>query len=175
MTAAESSMSPAAARRRVDEAVSRLLERFEQSDYNPTPIIDLGVLVAQADGRIDEAEVVELRSLFTRMLGADLNAELVGFLIEASHQVIQAAGADQRIRLLAEILLDCDAVEDGLLVALTVAHAGDDFTSTERDVITRLARAAYYKEENLEPLVAIAREAAAMATDSYPAILVSSP
>jgi len=137
----------------VERAVETLCERFEQGDYNPTPIIDLGALVANADGHVDAQEIDTLRQIVERLLRARLNAELIGYLIGASLQVIRSAGVEPRVRLLAEILIDCDAVEEGITVALAVAYASDGLSASERGLVASLARAAHLPEGRLEALI----------------------
>ena len=126
----------------VQRAVETLCARFEIGDYNPTPIIDLGALVANADGTVDPEEIEALCQIVEPLLGARLNPEILGYLIEASLKVITAAGVQARARLIAEILMDCDAVEEGLIVALAVAHASNGLSSDEIAVITSIATAA---------------------------------
>ncbi|MGK4003443.1 tellurite resistance TerB family protein [Sorangium sp. So ce1036] len=136
----------------VQQAAGLLRARFDLNEYNPTPIVDLGALVANADGNVDAEELDALRQLIEPMLGAELNAELVRYLIEASLKVIAAAGVEPRVRLLAEILMDCDAVEEGIIVALAVAHASEGLSAPERAVIESLARAARLPPGRLDRL-----------------------
>ncbi len=126
----------------VQNAIDTLLTRFEKGDYNPTPIIDLGVLVASADGSVMAPERAALREIFQALLGAQLSAETVDHLIAASLEVLHVAGIEARARLIAEILVDCDAVEPGIIVALAVALAAEGLSSSERQRIELVADAA---------------------------------
>jgi tellurite resistance protein len=135
-------------------AVEKLCAAFDRGGYNPTPIIDLGVLVSMADGTVDENEREMLLELFQRLLGTELSPEVVGHLVTASMEVAKEAGIDSRARLLAEILLDCDAVEAGILVALAVAFASEGLSKDELGVIERIADAAKLPRARLEKLVA---------------------
>lgn len=144
--------------RPVTEAVEVLCARFEAGDYNPTPLIDIGALVANADGVVDEEEIDTLRRILGPMLGEEIEAEIVGFLIDASIRVIQADGVEARARLVSEILLDCDAVEQGIKVALGVAFASNGFSDAERGVIEKLARGAGLPDARLQELVTKVRE-----------------
>jgi tellurite resistance protein len=145
--------------RSVTEAVEVLCARFEAGDYNPTPLIDIGALIANADGVVDEQEIDTLRRILEPMLGAELDPQIVRFLIDASVQVIRGDGVDARVRLVAEILLDCDAVEEGMKVALGVAFASEGFSDAERVVIEKLAAATKFPTEDLNRVIAGAREA----------------
>ena len=55
--------------------LDELCEAFDRGGYNPTPIIDLGVLVANADGKVDDRERGMLSDVFTTLLGTALNAD----------------------------------------------------------------------------------------------------
>jgi tellurite resistance protein len=136
----------------IQEAARTLRARFELHEYNPTPIVDLGALIANADGSVEPEEIEALGHLLGPMLGAELDAELVGYLVEASLRVIAAAGVQPRIRVIAEILKDCNAVEEGILIALCVAYASKGISAAERAVIESLARAAELPSARLAEL-----------------------
>lgn len=137
----------------VGPAIEELCTAFSRNGYNPTPIIDLGVLVANADGEVDEEERAILSDVFQALLETALTPEVVENLVTASLEVIQAAGAESRARLVAEILRDCDAVEPGVLVALAVAFASKGLSSAERAVIDRIAAASGLPKARLGELV----------------------
>ena len=137
----------------VRKASETLLARFEEHGYNPTPVIDLGVIVAAADGEIDDAEIRALRSVVGTLLGAQFRPEVVLHLVHASNQVLKQAGVEPRIRLVAEILRDCDAVEPGIIVALAIALASG-LKDSERKVLSMLASAGGVPPERLDELIA---------------------
>ncbi len=137
----------------VAAAIDQLCAAFDRGGYNPTPIIDLGVLVVIADGVVDDREREVLLDLFQTLLDTKLSPEVVDHLVTASMQVVEAAGAESRARLIAEILLDCDAVEPGILVALAVAYASEGLSKEERVVIERIAEFAELPRSRLEQLI----------------------
>lgn len=141
----------------IRETVETVCELFEQGNYNPTAIIDLGVLVANADGTIDDDEMEALRVIFGRLLRTQLDGDLVGHLVAASREVIDAAGVGSRLRLIAEILRDCDAVEEGIIVALGIAYASEGLSPSERTLITSLAKACDLSSSRLEELIETVR------------------
>ncbi|CAN5911650.1 hypothetical protein BH11MYX4_BH11MYX4_69290 [soil metagenome] len=122
-------------------AIEELCDAFEQGGYNPTPIIDIGVLVASADGKVDMREREMLLDVFQTLLDTSLTAEVVDHLVTASLEVIEAAGAESRARLVAQILQDCNAVDAGVRVALAIAFASQGLNEAERKVIKRIADA----------------------------------
>lgn len=138
----------------VATAIEQLCAAFERGGYNPTPIIDLGVLVVIADGVVDDEERAVLLDLFQRLLDTKLSPEVVDHLVTASMQVAETAGAESRARLIAKILVDCDAVEAGLLVALAVAYASAGLSKEERVVVERIADAAELPRSRLDQLIA---------------------
>jgi len=137
----------------VESAIEHLCYAFERHGYNPTPIIDLGVLVVAADGKVDAQERSVLLELFQQLLGAKLSAEVVDHLVTAGLEVIEAAGAASRARLIAEILVDCDAVEEGVLVAIAVAYASEGVSAKERLILERIADGAALPRPRLEELI----------------------
>jgi len=142
----------------VERAIEDLCTAFAQHGYNPTPIIDLGVLVANADGTVDEKERAFLREVYEGLLETALPTEVVDHLISASLDVIRSAGTEPRQRIVGEILADCDAALPGLTVALAVAFASEGLSSAERRVIDGVAEAAEVPAEELEGLVAKVRK-----------------
>jgi tellurite resistance protein len=137
----------------VEPAIEQLCAAFERGGYNPTPIIDLGVLVASADGKVDARERDVLLDVFQTLLDTTLTPELVDHLVTSSLDVIEAAGAEPRARLVAAILADCDAVEPGIRVALAIAFASQGLSKAERTVIDRLAAGAGVPAARVEQLV----------------------
>jgi tellurite resistance protein len=119
--------------------VDDLLLKLASHGYYPTPIIDLGVLVARADGRIDDAELLLLKELFGVALGERLPIRVVEHLVYASQDVIEEAGSTPRIRLLAEILLDCEAVESALIIGYALARVDGGHHEKEARVLEELA------------------------------------
>lgn len=142
----------------VAPAIDDLCDAFDKGGYNPTPIIDLGVLVANADGKVDDRERAMLSDVFTTLLGTTLNGEVVDALVTASVEVIKQAGDEERARLVGTILRDCDAGEPGLVVALAVAFASEGLSSSEQRVVDRLAEASGVSKEKLGELTAKVRQ-----------------
>ncbi|MBK8995746.1 MAG: TerB family tellurite resistance protein [Myxococcales bacterium] len=134
-------------------AIEDLCAAFERGGYNPTPLVDLGVLVANADGHVSERERELLSEVFQALLETQLTPEVVDALITASVEVTLAAGAGPRSRLVAAILQDCDAVEPGLRVALAIAFASEGLSAAERAVIDGIAEAAGLDKSRVDELV----------------------
>ena len=125
----------------VANAIEQLCAAFERGGYNPFPIIDLGVLVANAVGKVDRDERAVLLDIFQTLLETNLTAGQVDHVVTASLEVMELAGTDARIRLVGAILDDCDAAEAGIKVALAVAYASEGLSPAERGVVDKLADA----------------------------------
>jgi tellurite resistance protein len=138
----------------IDTAVHALLTRFAAADYGVAPIIDLGTLIADADGNIDESEKNVLRYLFQTLLGTRMDPQMVQHLMDSSLKAAEASDKPARARMIAEILLDCDAVEPGLTVALTVAFASEGLSDDERGLIEIIAAQGGVGADRLEGLIA---------------------
>jgi len=141
----------------VGPAIDQLCDAFDRHGYNPTPIIDLGVLVANADGTIDDKERGMLNDIFATLLGTTLTGDVVDALVTASVEVIRAAGDESRARLVGTILDDCDAAEPGLVVAIAVAFASEGLSADEQRVVDRIAEAAGVTKEKLAEITSRVR------------------
>jgi tellurite resistance protein len=117
-----------------------LLLKLATHGYYPTPIIDLGVLVARADGTIDENERLLLKELFRSALDERLPNNVVEHLVNASQEVTRHAGSGPRLRLLADILVDCECEEEGLLVGYAIARVDGGMHEKEAETLADLAR-----------------------------------
>jgi tellurite resistance protein len=159
----------------VDKAIERMCGAFEKNGYNPTPIIDLGVLVANADGTVDAQERAMLSDIFQTLLDTKITSEVVDHLITASIEVIQAAGTGPRIRLVGAILKDCEAAADGLTLALAVAFASEGLSEKERQIVDGLAEAAGLEKDRLKELIAKVSQHAEDGPTSVRNSLISNP
>jgi hypothetical protein len=78
----------------------------------------------------------------------------VHHLLGVSLEALGSADRDARARLIAEILLDCDAVEPGLTIALAVAFSSEGLSPEERRLIEIIADAGGVTRERLEQMIA---------------------
>ncbi len=141
----------------IRDAVESLCTRFEEGGYALTPVIDLGALVVNADGNVDEGEIEMLRYLYHELLGSQLSDEMVQHLVRSSVRVVDEVGPEARAKVIAQILVDCDAVEEGLTVALGVAFASEGLAESERAIIAAIATASEVTAGQFEELVAHVR------------------
>jgi tellurite resistance protein len=135
-------------------AIEDLCTAFERGGYNPTPVIDLGVLIANADGAVDDQERQLLLEVFQALLETNLSGEVVDALISASVEVIRRAGAEPRARLVGAILNDCGAAEAGLRVALAIALATEGLSAAERAVIDQIGEVTGVSKARIDELAA---------------------
>jgi len=139
-------------------AIEDVCAAFEHGGYNPTPVIDLGVLIANAGGTVQVRERELLLEVFEALLETKLSPDVLDGLVSASLEVIEVAGAEARARLVAAILQDCDAVEPGLRVAIAIAFASKGLSDAERGVIDSIAAAATIPRSRVDELVEEVRQ-----------------
>ena len=139
---------------RVKEALKTILQRFEEHEFAPMPIVDLGVMIAQADGKFDAAEALALTSLVGRLLGAvlrDCDAVEPAFVVAV------------------ELALSTERSPDSLRLVKAAKPAPRRIRDPERRVLEQLADAAGLPRSRLEALLQQALADAARASQAPPA------
>jgi uncharacterized membrane protein YebE (DUF533 family) len=133
-------------------AVEALCSRFPTSEAGVAAAIDLAVLVAAADGRIDPVEMAALSVSLEVATKTRLSPAFVRHLVHASRQQIDAAGASARAKLLGESIAARGCVDEGLRLALVIALASDGLSPVEREQIELVARAAGVPTDRIDSL-----------------------
>lgn len=133
-------------------AVEALCNRFPSNEAGVAAAIDLAVLVASADGRIDPAEMAALSTSLEVATKTQLSPVFVKHLVQASRQQIAAAGATSRARLIGESIAAQGCVDEGLRLALVIALASDGFSDVEREQIEVIAKAAGAGPDRIDSL-----------------------
>jgi tellurite resistance protein len=133
-------------------AVEALCNRFPSNEAGVAAAIDLAVLVAAADGRIDPAEMAALSTSLEVATKTQLSPIFVKHLVQASRQQIDAAGASTRAKLIGESIAAQGCVDEGLRLALVIALSSDGLSEVERDQIEIIARAAGVAPERIDVL-----------------------
>ena len=134
--------------------VDTLIENFARFDSYPTPLVDVAVLIAQADGQIDPSELEMLRDVISLVFGARMRASLVATLVNVSIEVTEAAGIEGRLRLIAAILHDCESIEEGVRFAALVAHGSKGLGAPEKAMVARLGAACMLSSEEVARIIA---------------------
>jgi hypothetical protein len=132
--------------------VAALRARFDSSDEGLNVIVDLAVLVALADGTIDEAEMAALAESIGTLVGGVLDPRMTRQVIRESRAKINAAGAEVRAGEIGASLAAHGAVDEGLLFALAIGWASDGLSTVERDRTLLVARAAGVTAAGLDEL-----------------------
>jgi len=133
-------------------AVEALCNRFPSNEAGVAAAIDLAVLVAAADGRIDPAEMATLSAFLEAATKTQLSPVFVKHLVQASRQQIAAAGASTRAKLVGESIAAQGCVDEGLRLALVIALASDGFSEVEREQIEVIAKAAGAAPDRVDTL-----------------------
>lgn len=114
-------------------------------------VVDLAVLVANADGEVDDFETEALVEALAGMTGADAAAARAKLV--ASLAVLKKKGAAHRTSELARILPELDIAEDGLSLAIAMAYANSGIAKEERAAIESLSEQMGFSAERLEERV----------------------
>jgi tellurite resistance protein len=138
----------------IQRAAESLRTRFASNEYSFAPIVDLATLVANADGTIDDAEMDALGECMRAVFAEHFGPEAVRYMVKSSVDLIKSVGVEARAKLIADVLASCDAAEDGLTLALAVAHASEGFSPEERAVVEMVATASGVTPARLEALIA---------------------
>jgi tellurite resistance protein len=113
----------------------RILERTRGVAEAANSVVDLMCLIAQADGSISEPERDALGAVLKALMGSHLHEAVVKHLIRSSLREIAKDGAEKRLRAIAQMLNAHQLAEDGLILAMSIAFAGDGMTAPERAML----------------------------------------
>lgn len=133
-------------------AIDAVCARFQDSDEGLHNVVDLAVLVATADGKIDGAEMDALAASLEGVVGGKLDRALIRDFIGDSRRKIEKAGVDVTAKAIGEALSAHAAVDEGLRFALAIAWASDGFSEDERARIVLVGSAAGVTAERVEEL-----------------------
>jgi len=136
----------------IQPTIEALCARFQSNEEGLTAAVDLAVLVAAADGRIDSAEMAALAASLEAMARTQLTPAVVHHIVRESRAQIQAAGIEARARAIGETLAAHDCVDEGLRLALVVALASEGLSAVERERIEIVAKAAGAGAERIDAL-----------------------
>jgi tellurite resistance protein len=132
--------------------IDAMLSRFGDADQGITAVVDLAVLVAMADGRIDEAEMTALMGTVDVIMGTRLAPAVAKHLVTQSRAQIRDAGAAARARELGRTLGARGAAGEGLRLAFAIAWTSEGLSVEERAIIDVVASSAGMDPERLKAL-----------------------
>ncbi|MFT3768963.1 MAG: hypothetical protein QM820_26280 [Minicystis sp.] len=136
-----------------------LLARFGSSDKGLTAAVDLAVLVAMADERIDEAEMAALMASIEGLLGVRLAPAVAKHLVTESRTKIRVTGAEARAVDIGHTLAVHGAGEEGLRLAFAIAWTSEGLAPAERAVIGIVGGAAGVSPARIDALADEAKPA----------------
>lgn len=109
-------------------------------DDHLTAVVDLGVLVAAADGSIDDAEAERLGELLDGAMGGLLEPRLVRHFVREARARCEEEGLEARARAVGAELAAAGA--EALRVATAIARASQGISDAERALLAALAAGA---------------------------------
>ncbi len=124
-------------------------------------VTHIGVLVAAADGEIDDFEVAVLAQIFASLgdTGDAGDADTVRQRVERSASWLGSGGAGNAARALARRLSKEGAMNEGLALAIAVAYANSGVAPEERSLIECIANEGGTSGDDLARLVDATRQA----------------
>lgn len=121
------------------ENVRTLVEDFPG---RPELVVEIAVLLAQADGEIDEAESSALLETLQTAFGTSLSDVVVRALVEEVVEMVAAEGAEARARALSARLVEAGVLEAGVRLAEAIAASSSGVGAEEARLIELLRSAA---------------------------------
>ena len=126
----------------ISPLVAALRDRFDSSDEGLNAVVDLAVLVALADGTIDETEMAALAESIGTLVGGMLDPRMNRHVVRESRAKIEAAGVEARAKAIGASLAAHGAAEEGVRLALAIAMASEGVSEVERTRVELMAVAA---------------------------------
>jgi len=136
----------------IQPTVEALCDCFQSHDEGMSAAVDLAVLVALADGRIDRAEMIAIAASLEVIAGTQLSVPVVRHLVRESREKIESVGAEARARAIGEALAAHGCIDEGLRLALVIALASEGLCPAEREQIDIVAKAAGASMARVEAL-----------------------
>lgn len=133
---------------------ARVAHRIGPEDVAAPRLIDLAVLVARADGVIDEEEKKALAAFVGELIGDNLSGMVVDHLVAEAVGTIEKGNLLSQCEAIGKILANADVVTDGLELAIRIAMASNGLAAAEKDVIYAVAKAAGATPEQTALLIA---------------------
>jgi len=126
--------------------VEALLTTLGDGDDALVALVDLGVLVASADGVIDDDELASLADLLHGAVGMRLDPSIVKHFVREARARLAADGRDARTQAVGAALAAKGAGAGGLAVAVAIARASQGVSADETAAIVAIAKAAELPE-----------------------------
>ncbi|MBC7174186.1 MAG: TerB family tellurite resistance protein [Polyangiaceae bacterium] len=127
------------------DALDPVLARLPEGDLEL--VVELVVLIAAADRKIDPAERDALRAALEKIVGSRLSPIAVQTLIAGALTRFRAAGGEAYARQVGKELAARGAAEHGYRVAAVVALASEDISPEEKNYLVIYAEAAGISRE----------------------------
>jgi tellurite resistance protein len=136
--------------------IERLVRRFAVEEI--PVLLDLLVLVAQADNKLAADEHIALAAGLQGVIGDRLAAEEVTARVGEAMDAFVEEGMDLRALAVGHRLAELGKAEEGLRVAIAVALATGALRDAEQDLMGTIARAAGVSGARVEVLIEHVRD-----------------
>jgi tellurite resistance protein len=127
-------------------------------------IIEGAYVVANADGVFDDEERLAFERVVLAACGGAVAAPQILALVGDLADQLEEDGADRRIEMIAQNVTKKEHAREVLRIAALLAHASDDVSEVEREVLGKLARQFGIDPGEVDAALAEAKEAIAAAS-----------
>ena len=133
---------------------SRVAARIANKKAAVTRMVELVMLVARADGVIDDTEREAIAVFAEELLGPLGSREAIDHVVNELAAGLDAESLAAHCEAIGKALANADVVTEGIELAIHVALASDGLADSEKDVIYAIAKSAGATPEQTALLIA---------------------
>jgi uncharacterized tellurite resistance protein B-like protein len=123
----------------VQAAIKDFIAKAGTSNASLELVVRLGVLVASADGTIDDAELGSLATILAEVFGEGMPPQLVRILVKDSAKRMESVDKTALAAEMGKALAEHGAVPEGLRVASAIARTSEGIADEERALVVAMA------------------------------------
>lgn len=121
-------------------------------------VVEAAYLVAAADGTVDSRELDLLKEAVQTISDPELADESLDELLADLADLRSAEGVSARCAAVGQTLLACEAVDEGLYLAASMAYVSQAIARSELGVLEKIAAAAHVSGAQVATIAASARD-----------------
>jgi tellurite resistance protein len=152
-------LPPLNASARIEALMPDLVEKIRQSSVGMADehikglIAKTAVLMAQADGEVDDLEIAVLKTLFQSMERGHRTEVELNKAIDKARAEISAGGYESYVDALAGWAIQAGCLKEIISLSVAVAYANSGIAEEERQMITALGAAGEMEGDDLATLI----------------------
>ena len=138
----------------IKSVASRVAARIANKQAAVARMVELVMLVARADGVIDDAEREAIVTFAEELLGPLGSREAIERVVSEQAAGLDPASLAAQCDAIGKALANADVVTEGIELAIHIALASDGLADSEKDVIYAIAKSAGATPEQTALLIA---------------------